>query len=187
LAALISLLETTRSGHQISVMPDTFVIRPATPADLGPVDTLLGRSYPALLKDAYPPSVLVTAIPLISKANPRLLASGTYFVVTDGKEIVGAGGWTRALPGEAGPGTPGVGNIRHVVTDHRRVRQGIGGRLLRHIFASAESEGLRRLDCFSTLPAVPFYTSLGFETLGPISVTLREGIEFPSVHMRRFL
>lgn len=181
------LLETTRAGHQMSDMPDTFVIRPATLADLGRIDALLGRSYPALLKEAYPPSVLVTAIPLISKANPRLLASGTYFVVTDGDEIVGAGGWTRALPGGAGPGAVGVGNVRHVVTDHRRVRQGIGRRLMAHIFASARNAGIGRLDCFSTSLAEPFYASVGFETIGPVSVTLRQGIELPAVHMQRAL
>ncbi len=166
-------------------MTDTFVIRPATRADLAQVDALLGRSYPALLKEAYPPSVLVTAIPLISKANPRLLASGTYFVVADGDEIVGAGGWTRAAPGGSGRGKRAVGNIRHVVTDHRRVRQGIGRRLMTHIIQSAEASGVQTLDCFSTLMAVPFYASVGFETVGPMTLELRPGIAFPAVHMRR--
>lgn len=162
-------------------------VRSATPADLAAVDALLGRSYPALLKGAYPPSVLVTAIPLISKANPQLLASGTYFVVIDSDEIVGAGGWTKGAPAGGGATRRGWGHVRHVVTDHRRVREGIGKVLMTHIFATASASGIAGLDCLSTLVAVPFYAALGFETVGPVSVTLRQGIEFPSVLMRRSL
>lgn len=168
-------------------MEATRVIRAATPADLAAIDALLGRSYPALLKTAYAPSVLVTALPLISKAQPRLIASGTYFVVTDGGEIVGAGGWTRAMPGTEAPGAADVGNIRHVVTDHRRVRQGIGRALMDHVFATARTAGIRRLDCVSTLAAVPFYAACGFREFGPVTVNLRPGIDFPAVRMTREL
>jgi N-acetylglutamate synthase-like GNAT family acetyltransferase len=73
------------------------------------------------------------------------------------------------------------------VTDHRRVRSGIGRRLMTHIFASAEQQGIRTLECFSTLMAEKFYASLGFKTVGPISVNLRQGVTFASIHMRRSL
>ena len=168
-------------------MTETLIARPATQADLAGVDALLGRSYPGLLKDAYPPSILVTAIPLISKAQPRLLASGTYFVVIDGEEIVGAGGWTRAMPGGAGPGRTGVGNIRHVATDHSRVRRGIGRKLMTRVLSSAREAGIRRMECLSTLMAEPFYAACGFETVGPITLNLRAGIDFPAIHMQRTL
>lgn len=168
-------------------MTDTLTVRPATLDDLAGVDALLGRSYPALLKGSYPPSLLVTAIPLISKAQPRLLASGTYFVVEDGDEIVGAGGWTRAMPGAGGAGRSAVGHIRHVVTDHRRVRRGIGRKLMMRVLASASDAGVRRMDCLSTLMAEPFYAACGFQTLGPVTLNLRAGIDFPAIHMRRLL
>ena len=171
----------------MNVMTDTLTVRPATPGDLAAVDALLGRSYPALLKGSYPPSLLVTAIPLISKAQPRLLASGTYFVVVDGEEIVGAGGWTRAMPGTGGPGRSGVGNIRHVVTDHRKVRRGIGRKLMSRVLSSAREAGIQRMDCLSTLMAEPFYAACGFETIGPVTLNLRAGIDFPAIHMRRML
>ncbi|MGR3514214.1 MAG: GNAT family N-acetyltransferase [Paracoccaceae bacterium] len=168
-------------------MATTLVTRKARPDDLAEIDTLLGRSYPALLKNSYPPSLLVTAIPLISKAQPGLLASGTYFVVTDDDAIVGAGGWTRAKPGGASGPTSGVAHIRHVVTDHRRTRQGIGQRLMAHIFQTAKADGITWLECYSTTMAEPFYASVGFETIGPITIPLRPGIDFPAVHMRRVL
>ena len=166
-------------------MTDALHVRVAVPGDLPRVDALLARSYPALLKESYPPSLLVTAIPLISKAQPRLLASGTYYVVFDEDEIVGAGGWTKAPPGANGPRHTGVGHIRHVVTDHRRVRQGIGRRLMARIFETAHGSGIETLECYSTRMAEPFYASMGFERVSDIVIPLRPGIDFPAVHMRR--
>ena len=101
------------------------LVRVATPDDLNGVDLLLSRSYPVLLKPDYAPSTLVTALPLISRAQPALLASGSYFVAELEGEIVGAGGWTFAAPGGK-PGTRGVGHVRHVVTSHLHTRRGIG-------------------------------------------------------------
>ena len=156
-------------------------------ADFDAVDALLARSYPALLKADYAPSVLVTAIPLISKAQPKLVMSGTYFVVEDhARVIVGAGGWTRVAPPGVGEEAEGVAHIRHVVCDHRRLREGIGRRLMAHIFRTSEAAGIRQYECFSTLTAVPFYAACGFSVLGQMTVALRGGIDFPAVHMRRF-
>ncbi len=167
-------------------MGDLLTIRPAHRDDLAAIDALLSRSYPALLKADYRPSVLVTAIPLISRANPSLVISGTYFVVEAGGEILGAGGWTPGAP-PGGAAQKRVGHIRHVVTDHRRTRRGIGRRLMAHIVSNAASTGIAQLECFSTLTAQPFYVACGFRTLGPMTVSLRQGIDFPAVHMRRFL
>lgn len=168
-------------------MSETFTVRAANADDLAGIDELLRRSYPALLKDAYPPSLLVTAIPLISKAQPKLIASGTYFVVEDGDLIVGAGGWTRSAPGVMASGDASIGNVRHVVTDHRRVREGIGAKLMRHVIGTAKDAGIEQLECFSTLLAVKFYAAFGFEEIGPMSINLSPAIDFPAVHMRKML
>lgn len=163
-------------------MTTQLTIRAAAGPDMAEIDALLARSYPALLKDHYPPSLLVTAVPIISRAQPRLIASGTYFVVVDRNKIVGAGGWTgeRSVHGIA---SAADGHIRHVVTDHRQVRRGIGRALIRHIVSDARTSGVRRLECLSTLMAVPFYAACGFTTLGELRVALRPGIEFPVVRM----
>lgn len=169
-------------------MTDTLTIRVARPSDLAEIDGLLGRSYPVLLKDHYTPSILVTAIPYISKAQPKLLKSGTYFVVldTDGA-IVGAGGWTALPPGREKDAGRSIGHIRHVVTDHRVVRRGIGRVLMQHVFESATAAGMTQLDCLSTRMAVPFYAACGFREVGPVSIDLMPGIAFPAVFMRREL
>ncbi|MCC6306163.1 MAG: GNAT family N-acetyltransferase [Rhodobacteraceae bacterium] len=164
----------------------TLTVRRAGRTDLAAIDALLAKTYPALLKADYPPSVMVTAVPLIARANPALVASGHYFVVADGEgRVVGAGGCTPGRPG-AGAAGP-AGHVRHVVTDHRRLREGIGRRLLEHIFGHARGEGMRVLLAQATRTAVPFYAAMGFVSLGPIEVELRPGITFPAVAMARTL
>ena len=49
-------------------------IRTARPDDLAALDALLAASYPRQLREDDPPSVMVTALPLIAPAQPGLLA-----------------------------------------------------------------------------------------------------------------
>ncbi|MDD9923478.1 MAG: GNAT family N-acetyltransferase [Boseongicola sp.] len=166
-------------------MTTSFTVRKSNLGDLAAVDGLLSASYPVLLAADYPPSVIVTAVPLISRANPALLSSGSYFVVEDGDgSIIGAGGWTEAAP-PGGRRRPGIGHIRHVVTDHRQVRRGVGRALMEHVIADAENFGITQLECFSTLTAERFYEAFGFRTIRPITLSLRAGIEFQSIYMVR--
>ncbi|MEM6759956.1 MAG: GNAT family N-acetyltransferase [Pseudomonadota bacterium] len=156
-----------------------FTIRATTWADMAAVDGLLARTYPKLLKADYPPSVLVTALPIISRAKPELISSGTYYVVEESGVILGAGGWTRDRA------HPGLGHIRHVVTDYCAVRRGVGRALMLHCFATARDAGINWMECWATRTAVPFYEAMGFQTIRPIDVTLQGGIVFPSVRMLR--
>jgi GNAT superfamily N-acetyltransferase len=161
--------------------PQSITLRTATAADIAGIDTLLSRAYPRLLKADYPPSLLVMAIPRISRAQPGLITSGTYHVATDDDgRILAAGGWTRAAPGQ-GRSTPDTGHIRHVVTDDRLTRQGIGRALLTRVIDEARATGMARLDCLSTLTAVPFYRALGFAGDTPVTIPLGPGIDFPAV------
>ena len=159
----------------------SFVIRPTTRADMAAVDALLARSYPKLLKADYPPSILVTAIPLISRAQPKLLSCGTYYVAQEGEDILGAGGWTR--DGK----DPRHGHIRHVATDDRHLRRGVARAILEHCLSVAQDNGIKTMECWSTLTAETFYQSVGFKTLGPKDVELGAGILFPSIRMMQTL
>ena len=161
-------------------------IRVATPGDLAAVDRVFARSYPALLKPDYPPSVLVTALPLISRAQPRLLASGTFFLAETGGQIVGAGGWTPGAPGGARSAVR-AGHVRHLVTDQNHTRRGVGRAIMDRVFETARDAGMTELRCQATRTAVPFYRAVGFSVLGDIMVPLRPGIDFPAVSMMRAL
>jgi GNAT superfamily N-acetyltransferase len=168
-------------------MAETLTVRVAGAADLSAIDALLARAYPRLLKADYPPSTLVLAVPLISRANPRLIASGNYYVVEEEGTVVGAGGWTRSAPAGRPRRVPprATGHVRHVVTDDTRTRRGIGRALMTRILDEARADGVRVLECLSTRTAVPFYAACGFTELGPVDVALAPGIEFAAVHMAR--
>jgi N-acetylglutamate synthase-like GNAT family acetyltransferase len=159
-------------------MISTITIRRARPSDLAAVDRLLARSYPRLLAADYPPSVMVLAVPIISRARPELLASGRYFLAVDAAgRVVGAGGWS------GGRAPVDLGQVRHVATDPEVVRQGVGRKLMDEVLADAARAGVRRMECLSTRTAVAFYSSLGFRVVGPTDVPLQPGIVFPAVRM----
>jgi GNAT superfamily N-acetyltransferase len=168
-------------------MIDTITIRASGRSDLADVDALLARSYPRLLAGDYPPSVMVTALPIISRARPELVTSGTYYLAVDpAGRVIGAGGWTTGAP-EGGARKARVGHIRHFVTDDRAVRRGIGRALMAHVLREAGDAGVTMLDCLSTRMAVPFYAAMGFTEVARVTVPLRPGIEFPAVRMQRLL
>jgi GNAT superfamily N-acetyltransferase len=161
-------------------MQETITIRAAGPDDLASIDALFARSYPRLLKADYPPSVLVTAVPLISRAQPHLVQSGRYYVAETAEgEILGAGGWSRRGDARA--------EVRHLVTDHAHLRRGIARALMARSMDEARAQGGQWMDCLATRTAVPFYAAVGFETFGPVEVPLRPGITFPAIRMARRL
>lgn len=168
-------------------MLSQITIRPTTSADLGAIDRLLSESYPALLKRDYPPSVLVTALPLIARARPELLRSGSYYMAEDDEgRALAAGGWTHTGP-QGGVGPRDVGHVRHVVTHPRSTRRGLAAAILERCFTEARMAGITWLLCQSTRTAVPFYHAMGFDHRAEIDITLRPGITFPAVEMARVL
>lgn len=160
----------------------SFTLRPSTLADLAPVEALLARAYPVLLAQDYSADVLARALPVISRAQPDLLASGTYFLAVEGDGVLlGAGGWTPDARQQ------NLGHVRHVVTDDRAVRRGVGRAILSHALASARAAGIARMACTATRTAVPFYRALGFEEIGPVDLQLAPGVAFPAVEMTQAL
>jgi GNAT superfamily N-acetyltransferase len=169
---------------------ESLTLRHATPRDLSAVDALLARSYPRLLAPDYPPSVLVTAVPIIARARPELLASGRYWLAEDAtRHLVGAGGWSASAPapsdgsGGAGGLRQGLAHVRHVATDPDALRRGIGRALMARVMAEAGAAGFAAMECLSTRTAVPFYAALGFRQIGAVEVGLRPGISFPATRM----
>jgi hypothetical protein len=92
-----------------------YSIRLATLEDLAGVDALLRASYPALMAPAYDPVILEPALKLMARANPALLACGTYYVAESGALVVGCGGWTREYPGRTDV-QPQLAHLRHFGT-----------------------------------------------------------------------
>jgi GNAT superfamily N-acetyltransferase len=168
------------------VPPMTFSIRIANLHDAAEVTALLEASYASQLRNCYRPEVLAKALPLMTKANPRLLGSGTYYVAQAETELVGCGGWSNEAPGTREM-TEGTAHIRHVATHPGWLRHGIGRRLLFRCFEEAASLGIGNLQCHSTVVAVDFYLAVGFQVVGPLEMRLAPDISIDGVLLRRAL
>lgn len=77
----------------------TFTIRAAKPEDAANVTALLEKSYATLMAADYDAPTLAAALPLIARANPKLLQAPTYYVAeTPSGNLIGCGGWTLKSP-----------------------------------------------------------------------------------------
>lgn len=162
-------------------------IRAARIADFDAVGALLVASYSSLLASCYDHDLLRRALPHITRANPTLLASGTYYVAEmEPGQLVGCGGWTIANP-ESGEIIDGEAHIRHFATHPEWARQGVGSSLLSRCFRDAQSLSIRQLHCFSTLNAERFYRASGFDTVREIDVPVEPGLTLPGILMGREL
>ena len=146
---------------------------------------LLEASYPTLMPPGYDAAVLAAALPLMTRANPALLSSGTYFLAesVDGL-TVGCGGWTRERPG-SGEVAPDLAHIRHFATHPEWIGRGVGRALYSRCAREARAAGARRLECYASLNAEGFYAALGFKSLERIEVPMGAGATLPSLLMAR--
>ncbi|MEL7527485.1 MAG: GNAT family N-acetyltransferase [Pseudomonadota bacterium] len=163
----------------------SFLVRTSIEADTEAVTALLQKSYAVLLRDAYAADVLEAALPLITKARPELMVSGSYYVAEDDEGgIIGAGGWTKHSP-TGQDETADNGNIRHFGTDPEHTGKGIGRSLMARCVSDALNAGLAEFNCYSTLNGEAFYRACGFRSVEPFPITLPGGVVFPSVRMTR--
>jgi N-acetylglutamate synthase-like GNAT family acetyltransferase len=166
-------------------MEPTIAIRVSSRADAAGVTAVLESSYPELMKPAYRDTILRRALPAIVRANPTLLASGTYYVATaDDGLVVGCGGWTHEKPGTVET-EPGVGHLRHFAIRPGWNGQGIGRQIYDRCETDARAEGVTILEVYASLNAPAFYGSLGFSKVDEIVVAVGQDIPFPSIWMRR--
>ncbi len=162
-----------------------FTVRVAMREDEAAVSALLAASYPVLMRADYDAAILAAALPRITRANPALLSSGSYYLAEiEGGAIVGCGGWTRERPGD-GEVVPGLGHIRHFATHPDWVRRGVGCAIYRRCEAAARGAGLRRLQCYASLNGERFYAALGFRAVREIAVPMGRDLRFPSILMER--
>ena len=160
-------------------------IRASTPADEAGVTGLLRACYPPLLAAHYDGALLDRALPLMTQANPLLMACGTFYVAQlPSGSIVGCGGWTPDRPG-TGDVEQGLGHVRHFATHPNFLRMRIGTRVLMRCIADAAAAGMAMLECYSTLGAERFYASGGFVSIDRVLVDMPGDVRFPAVLMKR--
>jgi len=161
-------------------------IRVATPEDSDTVSDILIRSYGPLLADSYPVEILDQALPIIARANPTLLAAGTYFLAAIDGAPLGCDGWSFDPPGGGiSRREQGLAHIRHFAVTAEAAGTGIGRALLNRCLIEARLLGATRFEALATLNAEGFYHALGFRGLEQVTVPLSDTIPFLSIRMER--
>ena len=150
-----------------------FPLRLAAPADLPALERLITASVERLSVGYYAPAEIQSALRYVFGPDSQLITDRTYFVVTDGTRIVGAGGWSRRatlyggnqLKREEDPPLDPArdpARIRACFVDPDFARRGIGRQLLSASAKAAHEAGFRELVLLATLSGVPFYSAAGF-------------------------
>src|SRR3989339_1137147 len=80
-----------------------------------------------------------------------------YFVAIEENSIVGIGGYDHQ-------------KVHTFFVEPNRQGKGIGKALMKKVLAEAKKKGIPSLICWSTFPAVPFYSRLGFKPTRKIRV-----------------
>jgi GNAT superfamily N-acetyltransferase len=165
----------------------TYNVRVSAPSDIDAVSALLAASYPALLASHYERDLLDRALPFMTKANPRLLASGSFYVAQTGQgELIGCGGWSLERPGTAEV-VRGEAHIRHFATHPDWARIGVARSIMDRCYRDACDWNIRKLHCCSTFAAENFYKALGFKSVAGTSILLDSEVSFPAVLMQHDL
>jgi GNAT superfamily N-acetyltransferase len=139
------------------------------------------------MASSYDEEVLAPALQLMTKANPSLLGSGTYYLAELSTGLlVGCGGWTLERPG-TGTVEPRVGHVRHFAVHPDWTRRGIGRAIFSSCERAARSAGVMAFECYSSLNAEKFYRELDFKRIREMDIELQPHVALPAVLMRRDL
>ena len=163
----------------------TYSVRVSTLSDADAVSAVLAASYSTLLTSHYEKTLLDRALPFMTKANPKLLASGTYYVaqsIRDG--IVGCGGWTPEHP-ETGDVLKEEAHIRHFATHPNWTRRRVAQSIMERCCMDSKAQGIDKLLCYSTLAAESFYRASGFIPIATLDVLMGAKVSFKTVMMQR--
>jgi GNAT superfamily N-acetyltransferase len=171
-------------------------LRLATLADAEAIDELMKESGAALFPAYYDARQTASAVRFVARADPLLLADGTYFVLESGGELVGCGGWSRRDRLYTGSGESSAdGRLLDPATEPAKVRamfvrgdwtrRGLGRRIIEECERAARAEGFRRLSLLATLPGVPLYAACGFVVGEEVEVALEDGVTIACVAMEK--
>ena len=182
-------------SHQRTRTP--FQSRIATQLDIPRIKELMALSMQKLLPDVLTPEQVEK-----SKASmgldTQLIDDGTYFLVYDGKSLVGCGGWSRRRTLFGGNHTVGrdealadpayeAAKIRAMYTHPDHVRRGIGRFLLHLGENAARAEGFKTAELGATASGQLLYEKCGYTVIEDLSETDNDGISVPIILMRKKL
>jgi GNAT superfamily N-acetyltransferase len=178
------------------MMEQTFVLRPALPADVPALKTLIERSARGLGVGFYTDRQTEALTREVFGVDSQLLADRTYYAIESDGLLAACGGWGRrstlcggdqAKPARERSLDPATepARIRAFFVDPLMARRGLGSMLMTWCAAQAAQAGFGTLELVATMPGVPLYRALGFTEVERYDLVLKAGLRVPVARMRR--
>jgi GNAT superfamily N-acetyltransferase len=188
------LVRLARSGSYDEAGGVELSIRVATRADEPALREVMDAAIEELQRGFLTQEQIASSRAIMG-IDTQLVADGTYYVVEDGGEVAGCGGWSRRATLYGSDHTPGrdpahldpavdPARVRAMYTHPAHARRGVGRMVLAACEAAARAEGFTRLELMSTLSGRPLYAAYGFEAVEEV-VDDRGGAPVPLVRMTK--
>lgn len=172
-------------------------LRLALPADMPVLSALMTAAIGELLSPFLPPEGVAASFEIMG-LDSQLIADGTYFVVEDGEDIAGCGGWSRRATLFGGDHSAGrdaalldpavdAARVRAMYTHPDHTRKGVGRLVLEACEAAAAAEGFTRAEMAATLGGVPLYRACGYHDIEPFTAMTSSGYAVPLIRMGKAL
>jgi GNAT superfamily N-acetyltransferase len=168
----------------------------AREGDIPELEALIPLSVRALQAAHYSPAQMEAALGPVFGVDRQLIRDGTYFVVENGSQIVGCGGWSkrRSLYGgdrdrvepdpELDP-TRDAARVRAFFVHPAWARRGIGCSIMSACERAIIAAGFRTVDIVATLAGEPLYASFGYAVIERYEIAMAGGLGLPVVRMTR--
>jgi GNAT superfamily N-acetyltransferase len=165
--------------------------------DVPALEELIPTSVRALQSGHYSAAQMDAAIGPIFGVDRQLIRDRTYFVVEEGNQIVGCGGWSRrqSLFGSDRRRPAGEDALLDPKIDAARVRaffihpawarRGIGRGIMLACERGIIEAGFRSVEISATLTGEPLYAAFGYQTVEHYDIPLAGGLKLPVVRMTK--
>ncbi len=172
-------------------------LRLARPEDMPVLSILMDRAIGELLREFLPPEGVKASYEIMG-LDTQLIADGTYFVVEDGGEIAGCGGWSRRATLFGGDHSAGrdaalldpakdAARVRAMYTHPDHKRKGVGRVILDACEVAARAEGFNRVEMAATMGGAPLYRACGYREIEPFEAVTSSGYRVPLIRMGKAL
>ncbi|MFF5081684.1 GNAT family N-acetyltransferase [Actinoplanes sp. NPDC000266] len=172
----------------------TLTSRLASHADLEALKPLITAAIAENQKSFLTPEQVASSNAIMG-LDTQLIDDKTYFVILDGDEIAGCGGWSRRATLYGGDHSTGrdaalldpsrdPAKVRAMYTHPGHTRRGVGRMILSLCEQAAAAEGFTMLELMGTLSGQPLYENYGFQAVERVE-DARGGAPVPLVRMRK--
>ena len=168
--------------------------RLARRGDVPMLAALMEVAIAELLKP-YLDDAQIAASRTIMGLDTQLIDDQTYFVIEQGGNVAGCGGWSRRATlfgGDASPGRDAAlldpardpARVRAMYTHPAFARRGVGRLILSLCEDAARAEGFLRAELVATMAGEPLYRACGYQPVERFAYE-RDGVAVPLLRMSK--